>query len=186
MNNLIAKVNENDEVIGFGEKQHVHIKGILHRAFSVFVFNAKGELLIHRRADEKYHSPSLWTNTCCSHLPQGLEMEEAVHARLNDEMGFDTPLSYIKKFHYKIEFDNGLTENEIDHLYIGFYNQNPKPNPEEVSDYAWINTEALKRDINENPDNYTYWLKHIMANYFDDIENALQEFLIQQVKLTVQ
>ncbi|MFP4557120.1 MAG: isopentenyl-diphosphate Delta-isomerase [Bacteroidales bacterium] len=186
MDNLIALVNKNDEVIGFDEKQHVHIKGLLHRAFSIFVFNTMGDMLIHRRAYEKYHSPGLWTNACCSHLTKGLVMEEAIHVRLNDEMGFDTKLSYIKKFHYNIEFDNGLTENEIDHIYIGTYNNNPKPNPEEVSDYAWVNPEMLKRDINENPENYTYWLKHIMANYFNDIENALQEIFEKQVNSTVQ
>jgi isopentenyl-diphosphate Delta-isomerase len=173
MKDLIALVNPNDEITRFAEKQMVHIEGLLHRAFSVFVFNSQGELMIHQRAHEKYHSPSLWTNTCCSHLPPGMEMEEAVHSRLIDEMGFDTQLKFVEKFHYKIEFDNGLTENEIDHIYVGLYDGKPFPNNDEVAGYKWISLPDLKEDIGKNPDQYTYWFKYIIDNHYNSLVQEL-------------
>jgi isopentenyl-diphosphate delta-isomerase len=165
MESFIATVNSNDEIVDFKPKYEVHRKGLLHRAFSIFVFNAKGEVLLQQRAFGKYHSPGLWTNTCCSHLPENLSMEETVHQRLVEEMGFDTELNFVGKFHYQVDFDNGLTENEIDHIFIGFYNNNPKPNPDEVANYKWISLNDLLEDVEQKPNNYTYWLKHILENY---------------------
>ncbi len=177
MENLIALVNENDEVVGYDEKFDVHKRALLHRAFSIFVINTKGEIMIHKRALDKYHSPGLWTNTCCSHLPKGMAMEEAIHQRLVEEMGFDTKLTFVTSFHYTIEFGNGLTENEIDHIYVGFYNDDPLPNPNEVADFAWITFDELKHDVESNPDNYTYWLKHIVFNYFKEVKQAALSLL---------
>ena len=178
MENLIAEVNCNDEIIKYSEKSYVHHKGLLHRAFSIFAVNYRGEVLLHKRAYEKYHSPGLWTNTCCSHLSEGMEMEDAIHLRLREEMGFDTDLQYVGKFHYKAEFNNGLVENEIDHIYIGLYNDNPTPNPEEVADYRWCNLDELKRDIEKNPNIYTYWLKHIVKHHWALLENSIQQILV--------
>lgn len=175
--NLITLVDRNDKVVGFDEKHKVHRNGTLHRAFSIFVVNDNGELMIHRRALDKYHSPGLWTNTCCSHLPKGMEMEQAVHQRLVEEMGFDTDLLFVTSFHYTIEFDNGLIENEIDHIYVGLYNDSPVPNPIEVADFAWVSLEDLERDVLENPSQYTYWLKHIVYNHFQEVKQAVGELL---------
>lgn len=175
MANLIAIVDSNDNVTGYDEKQKVHVEGMLHRAFSIFVFNSDGKLMLHQRALGKYHSPGLWTNTCCSHLPAGMEMEQAVHQRLMEEMGFDVDLEFIEKFHYRIDFDNGLTENEIDHIYIGFYDDHPKPNASEVEHYEWIDLPDLKKDIELNPQKYTYWLKHIMKYHYTDLLVALEK-----------
>ncbi|HOP04821.1 MAG TPA: isopentenyl-diphosphate Delta-isomerase [Tenuifilaceae bacterium] len=167
MDSFIATVNSNDEVIGFKSKSEVHSKGVLHRAFSIFIFNSKGELMLQQRSHGKYHSPGLWTNTCCSHLPETLSMKEIVHHRLTEEMGFDTELKYVGKFHYQVNFDNGLTENEIDHIYVGFYEKNPSPNPKEVEAFRWINISSLLAEIEEQPQNFTYWLKYILHNHSD-------------------
>ncbi|PKP36778.1 MAG: isopentenyl-diphosphate delta-isomerase [Bacteroidetes bacterium HGW-Bacteroidetes-15] len=174
MDNLIALVNPNDEVVGFSDKNSVHREGLLHRAFSVFVFNSNGELMLHKRALDKYHSPGLWTNTCCSHLPQGMDMDQACHSRLYEEMGFDTELSYVTKFHYRVEFTNGLIENEIDHIYVGYFNGTPSPNPTEVAGYKWMSLQEISKDIDLNPNNYTYWTKHIFKNHLEELEEALQ------------
>ena len=165
MESFIATVNSNDQILDSKPKTEVHRKGLLHRAFSIFVFNSRGEVLLHQRSIGKYHSPGLWTNTCCSHLPENLSMEETIHQRLEEEMGFDTELNFVGKFHYQVNFDNGLAENEIDHIYIGFYNNNPKPNPTEVASYKWVLLNDLIQDVEQNPNNYTYWLKHILENY---------------------
>jgi len=162
---LIALVNTNDEIIGYDDKLKVHEKGILHRAFSIFVFNKKGELLIHQRAHHKYHSPSLWTNTCCSHLYENMSMHECVHNRLQFEMGFDVEVKYQFKFTYRESFDNGLTEYETDYVYFGTWEGMPNPNADEVAGFKWISLNVLKNDINKNPQNYTYWFKYIMENF---------------------
>jgi len=155
----VILVDENDNVIGTGEKIKTHQEGKLHRAFSIFVFNSKGQLLLQRRAKSKYHSGGLWSNTCCSHPSPGESLEEAVHRRLKEEMGFDCELRGIFSFTYKVKFDDDLFENEYDHVFIGKFDGNPNPNPEEVDEWKWIDLEELKKGIRENPDNYTYWLK---------------------------
>jgi len=159
MPEYILLVDEKDNVIGKEEKIKTHREGKLHRAFSIFVFNPKGELLLQRRAKIKYHSGGLWTNTCCSHPSPGETLEEAVHRRLKEEMGFDCELEEIFSFTYQVKFDNDLFENEYDHVFIGKFDGEPTPNPEEVDEWKWIDLEELKKDIQENPDSYTYWLK---------------------------
>ena len=161
----IILVNKDDKQIGSGEKIDVHEKGKLHRAFSICVFNSKRELLMQQRAKGKYHSPELWTNTVCSHQGENESLTKAVHRRLKEEMGFDCQLKELSKFFYKAIFDNGLTENEIDHVFIGKFNKEPIPNSEEVMDYKWISIEKLKKDMKENPPDYSYWIKIILKKF---------------------
>lgn len=156
---FIALVDENDHIIGFEEKMPVHQKGLLHRAFSIFVFNSKGDMLLQQRAYQKYHSGGLWTNTCCSHLAKDEVFEDAIHNRLQHEMGFTCPLRFAFSFHYKVQFKNGLFENEIDHVYIGTYDEIPNPDSEEVAAYKWMKVSEVKKEIEEHPDIYTYWFK---------------------------
>lgn len=159
---FVVLVDSEDKVIGKKEKLQVHIDGDLHRAFSVLVFNAKGELLIQRRADSKYHCPGQWANTTCSHPRGGERVQKAAHRRLIEEMGFDCQLERGFKFQYRVEFDNGLIENEIDRVFFGKYNGNVSPNSEEVSEYKWIPMDELRFDIREHPEKYTAWFKIIL------------------------
>jgi isopentenyl-diphosphate delta-isomerase len=156
---LVILVDENDNKLGLMEKMEAHEKGVLHRAFSVFVFNDKGELLLQQRALDKYHSGGLWTNTCCSHPRDGESVEEAAHRRLQEEMGFDCKLE--KKFHfiYKRELDKGLTEHELDHVFFGIYNDAPNINTDEVASYKFVDMHTLKTDMQNNPHLYTEWFK---------------------------
>ncbi|WP_417887443.1 isopentenyl-diphosphate Delta-isomerase [Zunongwangia sp.] len=165
----VILVNEKDEQIGLMEKIEAHEKGLLHRAFSVFVFNKKGELMLQQRALEKYHTPGLWTNTCCSHQREGETNIEAGKRRLMEEMGFTTELKDTISFIYKAPFDNGLTEHEFDHILIGYYDEQPKPNLDEVNNWKWMNLEAVKNDIQENPKLYTEWFKIIFDKYYKHI-----------------
>lgn len=158
----IALVNNLDEIIGFGEKLEVHKFGKLHRAFSILVFNENNELLIQKRALEKYHSPGLWTNTCCSHLVEGEIWPDVLHQRLFYEMGFNCELKFAGKFQYRAEFDNGLIENEIDHVFTGVWSGNPKPNISEVCDYKWISPEVLINDLRQIPNKYTVWFPKVL------------------------
>jgi isopentenyl-diphosphate delta-isomerase len=159
MAELLVLVDENDVQTGVGEKMDIHQKGLLHRAFSIFVFNSNKELLLQQRSMDKYHSAGLWTNTCCSHPGPGEDILTAAHRRLQEEMGFNCDLTDVFNFIYRAEFDNGLIESELDHVIIGYYNRNPIVNPEEVMNYKWVNTSWLQRDIEENSKKYTEWLK---------------------------
>lgn len=161
---IIPLVNEFDEIIGSGEKMDVHVKGLLHRAFSVIIFNSQGEMLLHQRAFEKYHSPGLWTNACCGHPYIGEEMEVASKRRLFEEMGIDCELSYQFTFRYKADFDNGLTEHEIDHVYKGVFDKKFTANPSEVAAYKWLAIEDIKACIENEPESYTYWFKVLMRH----------------------
>jgi len=145
--------------IGTQEKMQSHRESRLHSAFSVFVFNAVGELLLQRRARTKYHSGGLWTNTCCSHPRPGESYYNAARRRLNEEMGFDCELTELFSFIYRIQLDNSLFEHELDHVFAGSYNGQPTPNPDEVDDWKWMNVSTLKQDVRETPENYTYWFK---------------------------
>ncbi len=167
MNKLIL-VDKNNRKIGVEEKIKTHKKGLLHRAFSIFVFNSNGELLLQKRAKSKYHSGGLWSNTVCSHPRNGENYQQAIHRRLKEEMGFDCNLEKITDIIYKSKLKNGLIENEYDRILRGEYNGDIEPNPEEVMDYKWISLEELKKDINNNPDKYTSWFKIILnkLNYF--------------------
>ena len=166
----VILVNENDEQIGLMPKLEAHEKAALHRAFSVFIFNVKDELLLQKRASHKYHSPNQWTNTCCSHQRNGETSIEAGKRRLYEEMGFSCELEEIFKFIYKAPFDNGLTEHELDHVLIGYYNENPKINLEEVDDYTWMSISDIKKDITENPNKFTVWFKIIFNKYLEKIK----------------
>eukprot|EP00218_Dolichomastix_sp_CCMP3274_P004248 CAMPEP_0170156646 /NCGR_PEP_ID=MMETSP0033_2-20121228/63704_1 /TAXON_ID=195969 /ORGANISM="Dolichomastix tenuilepis, Strain CCMP3274" /LENGTH=168 /DNA_ID=CAMNT_0010394011 /DNA_START=55 /DNA_END=558 /DNA_ORIENTATION=+ len=163
----VILVNENDEQIGLMEKIEAHEKALLHRAFSVFILNDKGELMLQQRALHKYHSPGLWTNTCCSHQREGESNINAGKRRLQEEMGFVTELAEAVSFIYKAPFDNGLTEHEYDHVMVGTYNDEPKINPDEVASWKWMDVQAVKDDIAANPDEYTAWFKIIFDKFYE-------------------
>lgn len=165
----VILVDENDNKIGLMPKMEAHEKALLHRAFSVFVFNDKNELMLQQRALHKYHSPGLWTNTCCSHQRDGESNLEAGKRRLEEEMGFVTELEETTSFIYKAPFDNGLTEHEYDHIIIGYYNDEPNINEDEVADWKWMNLEDVKVDITLHPENYTAWFKIIFDKFYESI-----------------
>ncbi|MCH3882908.1 MULTISPECIES: isopentenyl-diphosphate Delta-isomerase [Tenacibaculum] len=165
----VILVDKDDNQIGLMPKMEAHEKALLHRAFSVFTFNDKGELLLQQRAAEKYHSPLLWTNTCCSHQRDGETNLEAGKRRLQEEMGFVCELKEIFSFIYKAPFDNGLTEHELDHVMIGSYNDKPIINKEEVQAYKWMTLEAVKKDMEENPQEYTAWFKIIFEKSYNKL-----------------
>lgn len=166
----VILVNENDEQIGLMPKLEAHEKAVLHRAFSVFVLNDKNELMLQQRAHHKYHSPMLWTNTCCSHQREGETNLEAGNRRLMEEMGFQTQLKELFHFIYKAPFDNGLTEHELDHVMIGYYNENPLINLEEVESWKWMAIDAVKADIESYPDHYTVWFRIIFDEFYHYLE----------------
>ncbi|MDT0688541.1 isopentenyl-diphosphate Delta-isomerase [Salegentibacter sp. F188] len=167
----VILVNEKDEQIGLMEKIEAHEKALLHRAFSVFVFNEKGETMIQQRALSKYHSPGLWTNTCCSHQREGETNIQAGKRRLQEEMGFTTDLKDTISFIYKAPFDNGLTEHEFDHILVGKFEGEPDLNPDEVADWKWISLEDVEKDMKQNPDIYTEWFKIIFDKYYSHIKS---------------
>lgn len=172
MKEHVILVDEQDNQIGLMEKIEAHEKALLHRAFSVFVFNDKNELMLQQRAAEKYHSPLLWTNTCCSHQREGETNLAAGKRRLQEEMGFVCDLKEVFSFIYKAPFDNGLTEHELDHVMIGKFNEEPNINREEVESYKWMTLEAVKKDIEETPEIYTAWFKIIFKESYDALKNA--------------
>ena len=155
----VILVDEHDVQTGTMEKMEVHQKALLHRAFSIFIFNEKGEMLLHKRAKKKYHSGGLWTNACCSHPQPGEETLAAAQMRLQQEMGFNTELKKAFDFIYKASFDNGLTEHEFDHVFIGTYDGDIVPNTEEVSDYCFKPVAEIKNLIQSHPQKYTEWFK---------------------------
>lgn len=165
----VVLVNEKDEQIGLMEKIEAHEKAVLHRAFSVFIFNDQDELMLQRRADTKYHTPGLWTNTCCSHPREGEDIVEAGKRRLQEEMGFQTELERKTSFIYKAPFDNGLTEHELDHVLVGHYNEEPTLNSEEVGEWKWMKIEDIQQDIKKHPEKYTAWFKIILEKYLQSI-----------------
>jgi len=157
----VILVDQNDQVLGTEEKITAHREGLCHRAFSVFLYRKTPalEILLQKRASHKYHSPNLWTNTCCSHPRPGEDTIKAAERRLKEEMGICISLQSIGRFHYIAHFDNGLTENEIDHVLIGAYvSQHIQPNPEEVSAYRWIKAKDLQVTLQKTPDQFTPWL----------------------------
>lgn len=167
MEEYVILVDEQDAQIGLMPKMMAHEKALLHRAFSVFLFNDQGELMLQQRALSKYHSPGLWTNTCCSHQRDGESNIEAGKRRLEEEMGISAELKEVTSFIYKAEFDNGLTEHEYDHVLVGKYNSEPNINPEEVASWKWMPLEDVNEDIRANPDIYTAWFKIIFEKFYD-------------------
>lgn len=170
MEEKVILVDTNDEPIGLMEKMEAHRLGLLHRAFSVFVLNSKNEIMLQQRAAHKYHSPLLWTNTCCSHQRAGESNLEAGSRRLFEEMGFTTPLKEHFHFIYKAPFDNGLTEHELDHVMVGYSDEEPNINPDEVESWKWMSIEAVKQDMQENPSEYTAWFTIIFEEFYHHLE----------------
>ena len=167
---LVILVDENDHQVGLMPKIEAHEKALLHRAFSVFVFNSKKELMIQQRALHKYHSPGLWTNTCCSHQREGESNIDAGRRRLMEEMGFTVDLEESISFIYKAPFDNGLTEHEFDHILLGNFEGEPNLNPDEVAAWKWMSLEAIKQDMAAHPNIYTEWFKIIFEKFYNHIE----------------
>ncbi len=165
----VILVNEFDVQIGLMPKMEAHEKALLHRAFSVFIMNDKGETMIQQRAGHKYHSPLLWTNTCCSHQREGESNIQAGKRRLKEEMGFESELKELFSFIYRAPFDNGLTEHELDHVMIGHYNGSPKINPEEVASWKWMSPTDIKQDMLTSPEKYTAWFKIIFERFYSHI-----------------
>jgi len=161
----VILVDKNDNQVGLMPKLEAHEKGVLHRAFSIFIFNSKYELLLQKRASSKYHSGGLWTNTCCSHPREGEDILDAANRRLDEEMGITTSLRKVYDFIYKAELDNQLTEHEFDHVFYGVYDKDPILNKDEAEDFKWVDMETLNNDIIKNEDNYTVWFK-IAFEYF--------------------
>ena len=169
---MVILVDKDDNELGLMEKLEVHQKGLLHRAFSVFLLNDSNQLLLQKRALDNYHSPGLWTNTCCSHQRDGESNLEAGKRRLVEEMGFETHLKEVFSFVYKAPFDNGLTEHELDHVMVGHFDGLPKVNPEEVASYKWMKLEAVKEDIELKPNLYTAWFKIIFKESYSKLSYA--------------
>ena len=167
----VILVNEKDEQVGTMPKLEAHEKAVLHRAFSIFILNDKNEVMLQQRAAHKYHSPLLWTNTCCSHQRVAETNIEAGTRRLQEEMGFVTEIKELFHFIYKAPFDNGLTEHELDHVMVGYFNQEPQINEDEVASWKWMTTEDIKKDINNSPELYTEWFKIIFQKFDHYLED---------------
>lgn len=163
----VVLVNERDEELGLMEKMEAHEKALLHRAFSVFVFNRQGELLLQQRALDKYHSGGLWTNTCCSHPRPNELVADAASRRLQEEMGFETPLEKVFDFIYQASFDNGLTEHEFDHVFVGYYDGDIHVNPDEVNDYTFRSMESIQESLLKHDGLFTAWFEIIFPRVMD-------------------
>jgi len=166
MKEEVILVDEFDNAVGVMEKLEAHEKGALHRAFSIFIFNDKGELLLQQRALNKYHSAGLWTNTCCSHPRPNEDTLVAANRRLIEEMGFETILTHKTQFIYKTVFDNNLTEHEFDHVFYGTYSKKPTINLNEVEDFVWMAPEKIIAQIKSDPNKFTSWFKIAMEKLF--------------------
>ena len=169
----VILVDKNDNELGTMEKQEAHVKGLLHRAFSVFIFNDKNELLLQRRAVNKYHSGGLWTNTCCSHPRQNEKTEDAAKRRLLEEMGMRSTLKKQFDFIYKAKLDNNLYEHELDHVFFGFTNDLPIINPEEVEEYTYKTLEDIGNEMKAIPDKYTEWFKICFREVVNSHRNTI-------------
>lgn len=153
----VILVNERDEPVGRMEKMEAHRKALLHRAFSVFIFNSKGEMLLQQRSPEKYHSAGLWTNACCSHPRPGEDTRDAAIRRLQEELGFTADIEKVFDFTYRAAFDNGLTEFEFDHVFVGVFDRTVHPDKNEVSDYCFKSLKEIQASLESDPHNYTAW-----------------------------
>lgn len=174
----VVLVDREDNEIGLMDKMQAHKENRLHRAVSVIIFNSKGEILLQKRAERKYHSPSLWTNAACTHPRQGEENINAAVRRLKEEMGLSSKLEKVYSFIYQVDLENGLSENEFDHVFFGVSDEIPNLNPKEVDDFSYVNFKTLLDDININPNSYTSWFKIIVnenksliENYIEDLQN---------------
>jgi isopentenyl-diphosphate delta-isomerase len=162
----VILVDEDDRETGTCEKMEAHRKGLLHRAFSVFIFNSRGEMLLQKRAKEKYHSGGLWTNACCSHPRPGEDTLVAAERRLREELGFTTALHKKDKFVYEVKLDKGLTEHEFDHVFTGIYDGEIRLNLEEAEEYKWLTLENIKSQLEMHPQQFTYWFRMAVGKFF--------------------
>lgn len=162
----VVLVDRDDNELGTMGKLEAHQRGTLHRAISVFIFDREDRLLLQQRAESKYHTPGLWTNTCCSHPAPGEKPLDAAHRRLEQEMGMAAPLEFAFRFHYEAPFDNGLTEHEVDHVFIGRSSAQPRMNPEEVQDYRWLSHQEVAEEVGKDPEKFTAWFKLIYDRVF--------------------
>lgn len=167
----VILVDENDNLLGFGDKLEVHKKGLLHRAFSIFLFNEEGDLLLQQRAFSKYHAKGLWANTCCGHPLPGEDTKEAAERRLQEEMGFTVPLTSLTHIYYKKGLENGMIEHEYVHVFKGAYkdHQPIKPDPSEVAGYRFEKPNILRHHIQGNPEQYAAWFVHYIDNHFNQL-----------------
>lgn len=170
----IILVDKADRAIGSAEKQLAHVHGLLHRAFSLFVFNSRGELLLQQRNKGKYHTPGLWSNTCCSHPSPDENLATAIHRRLPEEMGFHCKLNKIFRCYYRLELDNHLIEHENNHICIGFFDGEPSPNPAEVEDWRWRNLADLLHELNGSAQNFTPWFRLIIRDYHLILQDTMK------------
>jgi len=173
MGEQVILVDAEDKPIGTMDKLEAHQKGLLHRAFSVIVLNSKGEFLLQKRALEKYHSGGLWTNTCCSHPRPGEDLFKAAERRLKEEMGISCELVYGFQFTYKVDFPNGLTEHELDHIFWGWCDTSPEINKLEVEEWKYMTLEQIRKDISIHPASYTEWFK-ILAEKIYRLVNKIE------------
>lgn len=171
---MVILVDEKDRATGCMEKIEAHRKALLHRAFSVLIFNSNGEMLIQQRALDKYHSPGLWTNTCCSHPCPGEKAREGAQRRLKEEMGMEEELTFLFKFIYKAPFENGLTEHEMDHVFIGRSDILPEINPSEAAAYRYMTLEEIRKDMQENPRKYTVWFRILIEKHYMQLSSSLK------------
>jgi isopentenyl-diphosphate delta-isomerase len=171
----VILVDENDQEVGQMEKMEAHRLGLLHRAFSILIFNDRGELLLQQRAAHKYHSPLLWTNTCCSHPRPQETVLDAAKRRLQEEMGMQANMQEVLHFLYEAKLDQGLSEHELDHVLVGYTNENPQINPEEVKAFKWIALEQLIQELEQNPDTFTIWFQILLRQHLETITIAANE-----------
>lgn len=170
MREYLVLVDESDRPVGRIEKLAAHERGLLHRAFSILVFDDSGRLLLQRRAEEKYHSGGLWSNTCCGHPRPDEPITSAARRRLREEMGFECHLTRIGSFRYRALLDNGLTEHEIDHVFVGTFGGEVYPNPHEVIDWAWVDAQELDDRMTGDPDSFTFWFRQIWERYAPSLD----------------
>ncbi len=160
----VILVDEQDNVIGRMEKMEAHRRGVLHRAFSILVFNSKGELLLQRRSSKKYHSGGLWTNTCCSHPLPDEDMRSATRRKLMQEMGIEVETEFSHKFIYKTNLENQLIEHELDYVFVGRFDGEPVINPDEVEDWQFVDLDSLRHSVKKEPHSFTYWFRLILEH----------------------
>ena len=170
----VILVDPDDVAIGTMEKIEAHQKGLLHRAFSILLVNERGEMLLQQRALEKYHSPGLWTNACCSHPRPNESNLDAANRRLQEELGMSVLLNEIFQFTYHAELEHGLSEHEIDHVFLGITNVDPTINLNEVMSFKWITLHELQQEMNAHPEKFTAWFNLLMVDHFSSIQNALK------------
>jgi isopentenyl-diphosphate delta-isomerase len=166
---LVILVDETDKPLGTCDKLDAHARGLLHRAVSVLVYDARGRLLLQRRAPTKYHSGGLWSNTCCTHPRPDESVADAAHRRLQEEMGFDCPLTEIGSFNYRVEVGNNLIEHEYDHVFTGRYDRDPDPDPNEADSWMWVDAKRLRADLKQRPHLYTPWFSTIFEQVVDKV-----------------